>query len=157
MLWRQFLAEFGEKNPPETLKIPCFQDLLTKSPSIPCPLTRQSLVNFHRQRAPIPRKNVRYRMRKAAGKLAPRSYPRAMNAGELATSGERGGGRGPRLYHEIGGKMKTTTLTNGNGGQLVQGCEDYAEAVQTQTWLTPHPNLNIRRIVVAVDFSESSR
>jgi universal stress protein A len=40
---------------------------------------------------------------------------------------------------------------------LAQGCSDEPSSVHTKTWLTPHRNLDIRKIVVPIDFSPSSR
>ena len=50
-----------------------------------------------------------------------------------------------------------TDRENESGTGLVQGCNDDPGIAQTETWLTPHRNLDIRRIVVPVDFSASSR
>ena len=52
--------------------------------------------------------------------------------------------------------MKTNREKESGAG-LVQGCSDEGPIVQSETWLTPHRNLDIRRIVVPIDFSASSR
>ena len=52
--------------------------------------------------------------------------------------------------------MKTNRTNNG-GASLVQGCNDDGPIIQSESWLMPHRNLNIHRIVVPVDFSETSR
>lgn len=50
-----------------------------------------------------------------------------------------------------------TDRTNHGGAGLVQGCNDEGPIVQSESWLMPHRNLDIHRILVPVDFSESSR
>lgn len=50
-----------------------------------------------------------------------------------------------------------TDRENKSDVRLVQGCNDEDSVVQSETWLTPHRSLDIRRIVVPIDFSPSSR
>ena len=52
--------------------------------------------------------------------------------------------------------MKTDPK-NLNGPSLVQGCSDEGPMFQGETWLAPRRNLDVRRIVVPVDFSAASR
>src|ERR1041384_5320679 len=60
------------------------------------------------------------------------------------------------LSQKAGGHMKTNRTNNGGAG-LVQGCSDDGPIIQSESWLMPHRNLNIHRIVVPVDFSQTSR
>ena len=52
--------------------------------------------------------------------------------------------------------MKTNRTNNGGVG-LVQGCSDEGPVIQSESWLRPPRNLDIHRIVVPVDFSDTSR